>query len=241
MKFINYLRGLLLLVVAPLLTFAVSLAGLVWLGVLRRNPESIHGLVRLWGRMICGLGGVQVSVEGLENLQPGRPYIFAGNHQSQFDIIALQGYLPINFKWLAKKELFQIPIWGTAMRMAGYIPIDRSRGRQAMKSLNEAAQRIAEGTSVVIFPEGTRSPDGNLHPFKPGGMVLAIKSQVELVPMAIHGTFSILPKGSLLMQPGTVHIRLAPPVATQGLTTRDKKELAERLEESVAALLASPE
>lgn len=227
-----------MLLLAPLLTLTVSLAGLVWLGVFRRPPDSVHGLIRLWGRILCRAGGVTVTISGTEHLQPGTPYIFAANHQSQFDIIALQGYLPVTFKWLAKKELFEVPIWGRAMRMAGYIPVDRSRGREAMKSLDLAAQRIAEGTSVIIFPEGTRSPDGKLQPFKPGGMVLAIKAGVELIPMAIHGTYSILPKGTLLMRPGAVHISLAPPVATSGLTSRDKQDLAHRLEESVAELLA---
>ena len=241
MRVLLFLRALFMLVLALILTLLVSLIALIWLGVLRRSTSSCHILVRLWGRIICMAGGVSVRVEGTENLDPDQPYIFAANHQSQFDIITLQGYLPCDFRWLAKKELFKVPIWGPAMRLAGYIPIDRSRGRAAMKSLDQAARRIAEGTSVIIFPEGTRSRDGRLHSFKAGAMVLAIKAGVPLVPTAIQGTFEILPKGRLLMKPGQVVIRLGRPIPTSGYRTKDRHELALYLQEKVAELLESAE
>jgi 1-acyl-sn-glycerol-3-phosphate acyltransferase len=123
------------------------------------------------------------------------------------------------------------------MKRAGYIPVDRSRGRQALKSLDEAARRIADGTSVIIFPEGTRSPDGKLQPFKAGGMVLAIKSGVEIVPVAISGTYEILPKGRLMLQPGNVLIRIGMPMPTDAYRTNQKHELALRLQQEVAGLL----
>jgi len=237
MKIIRFCRALFMLGVTPLLTLLVSLAALIWLGLLRQSATSAQAIVRWWGRVLCRLGGITVRIEGLKHLPPGQPVIFAANHLSQCDIIVLQGFLAADFRWLAKKELFKVPIWGTAMRMADYIPIDRSHGRQAMKSLDEAARRIAEGTSVVIFPEGTRSRDGRLQPFKAGGMVLAIKAGVLLVPVAIHGTHEILPKGSLLMQPGHVRIRLGQPIETRNYRAKDKQDLALRLQEAVAALL----
>jgi 1-acyl-sn-glycerol-3-phosphate acyltransferase len=180
-------------------------------------------------------------VEGTENLAPDRPYIFAANHQSQFDILALQGFLGIDFRWLAKKELFTVPIWGTAMRRAGYIPIDRSHGRQAIKSLDRAAKKIAKGTSVIIFPEGTRSKDGKLQKFKSGAMRLAIKSGVPLVPVAITGTYKILPKGRLLVRSGQVTIQAGQPIDTQGYKSKDKSELAALLQEAVAGLMKPPD
>ncbi|MBW2466236.1 MAG: 1-acyl-sn-glycerol-3-phosphate acyltransferase, partial [Deltaproteobacteria bacterium] len=183
--------------------------------------------------------GVKVRVEGMENLEKDRPYIFAANHQSQFDIFALQGFLGVDFRWLAKKELFEVPIWGPAMRRAGYIPIDRSRGRQAIKSLDEAAKKIAAGTSVIIFPEGTRTKDGRIQDFKAGAMVLAIKSGVDLVPVAIRGTYEILPKGKLLMKPGKVTIRAGLPIATKNYTTKDKHKLAGILQAEVTKLLTA--
>jgi 1-acyl-sn-glycerol-3-phosphate acyltransferase len=184
------------------------------------------------------LAGVRVTVSGGEQLSQAGPYIFAANHQSQFDIFALQGYLGVDFRWLAKKELFAVPIFGAGMRAAGYIAVDRSKGRQALQSLNEAAQRIKDGTSVIIFPEGTRSPDGKLMPFKSGAMALAIKAGVPLVPVAISGTHQVLAKGRILCTPGQVCIRLGPPIDTTPFKPADKQLLATRLQEEVAGLLA---
>ncbi len=240
MKFIRFPISLFVIIVAPLLTLLVSIATIVWVGILRKSPAFMHKLVRYWGKLICLAGGITVRLEGAENLSSGQPYIFAANHQSQYDILALQGYLPVDFRWLAKKELFKVPVWGPAMKLAGYIPIDRSHGRQAMKSLTEAAQRIADGTSVIIFPEGTRSTDGTLQPFKAGGMVLAIKSGVPLVPVAINGTHEILPKGSLLVTPGKVLIRIGQPIETKDYRSSQKHELALKLHEAVADLLLKP-
>jgi 1-acyl-sn-glycerol-3-phosphate acyltransferase len=237
MKPFAFLHSLLVAVFAILLTLLVSLVSLLWMGVLRRSSDEAQVFVRWWGRCICAVSGVRVDLEGEERLTADQPYIFAANHQSQYDIIALQGYLRFSFRWLAKKELFRVPIWGNAMKMAGYIPVDRSHGRQALKSLEEAARSIAEGTSVIIFPEGTRSLDGKLQPFKAGGMVLAIKAGVDLVPVGIMGTHEILPKGSLLLHPGRVRIRLGKPIPTRAYQTRQKHELASRLQREVGALI----
>jgi 1-acyl-sn-glycerol-3-phosphate acyltransferase len=237
MKPASLLRSLLVLTLAPLLTLLVSIITLLWTVLFRRPADDAQLLGRYWGKSICALSGVAVKIEGLENLTPDKTYIFAANHQSQFDILTLQGYLKFNFRWLAKKELFQVPIWGTAMKKAGYIPIDRSRGRQALKSLDEAAKRIADGTSVIIFPEGTRSRDGKLQPFKAGGMVLAIKAGVDLVPVAISGTHEVLAKGRLMLQSGNVLIRIGKPVPTADYRTNQKHELARRLQQDVAGLL----
>jgi len=237
MKLIRLFRALLAVPFALFLTLLVSLITLFWTLVLRQGAASIQGLARWWASTISSFCGVTVTVVGTENLDPAKPYIFAANHQSQFDIFALQGFLGVDFRWLAKKELFQVPIWGPAMRRAGYIPVDRSHGRQALKSLDEAAQKIAAGTSVIIFPEGTRSKDGKLHDFKAGAMVLAIKSGVDIVPVAIKGTYEILPKGKLLMNAGKVSIRVGSPIETKSFKTKDKHRLAQLLHDEVARLL----
>jgi 1-acyl-sn-glycerol-3-phosphate acyltransferase len=179
-----------------------------------------------------------VEVEGGGGIRKGEPYIFAANHQSQFDIPVLAGFLQEDFCWMAKKELFQIPVFGRSMRATGFIPVDRSHGRQAMQSLLEAAKRIAAGTSVILFPEGTRSRDGRLQEFKSGAMVLAIKAGVPLVPVAIIGTHKILPKGKLLVQPGEVLVRVGEPIDTKTYGTKQKHELAQRLQKEVALLMA---
>jgi 1-acyl-sn-glycerol-3-phosphate acyltransferase len=240
MKSLQFCRSLLILALVPPFTLLISFASLAYLMVFRGSPTNVQFFPRCWAKAILGLAGISVRVEGRERLDPKATYIFAGNHQSQFDIPVLQGFLGFDFRWLAKKELFQVPVWGTAMRRAGYIPVDRGQGRAAFKSLDEAAGRIAGGTSVVIFPEGTRSPDGQLKPFKAGAMVLAIKAGVPVVPVGISGTYEILPKGRLLARKsGQVTIRIGTPIETGGYTVKQKQELAERLQGEVAGLLRS--
>ena len=236
MKLFRFLRAIFVLFFTPLATLLTSIATIFCTVVLRRPAASVQGLAALWARSICVVSGVTVQVEGTETLQTGHPYIFAANHQSQFDIFAIQGFLGIDFRWLAKKELFRVPIWGAAMRRAGYIPIDRSHGRQAIKSLEKAAKKIAKGTSVIIFPEGTRSKDGKLQKFKSGAMLLAIKSGVPLVPVAISGTYDVLPKGHLLVRSGQVRIKVGQPIDTTKYRSKNKNELALLLQEAVADL-----
>ena len=239
MQFLCRVRALCVIPFALFLTLFISLATLLSTLVLRRNSASVQGLAAWWARSIASATGVSVVVEGRDLLESGKPYIFAANHQSQFDIFALQGFLGVDFRWLAKKELFKVPIWGPAMRRAGYIPIDRSHGREALKSLDEAAQKIAAGTSVIIFPEGTRSKDGKLQDFKAGAMLLAIKSGVDIVPVAIAGTHAVLPKGKLLTTPGKVNIRIGKPIEMKEFRPRDKHDLAKKVEGRVAEMLSS--
>ena len=203
----------------------------------RRSEQKVQVFPKTWGKSICWLAGVKVLVEGTENLTPGQTYIFVGNHVSQFDIFSFQGYFPHDFRWIAKKELFRIPFLGAAMLRSGIVPIDRSHGREALRSLNRAAEQIAGGTSVLIFPEGTRSADGCLHPFKTGAVMLAIKAGVPLIPIGFNGTYSILPKGKFLANCGEITIRIGSPISTDNYKPRDKQKLAYHLHDSVAKLL----
>jgi len=230
-----------MLLAIPVLTFLTSFFALIGVFLFRVPAEKVQILPRFWGRIIVRGSGVTVSIKGLAVLDRSAPYIYAANHQSQFDIFALQGYLTQDFRWLAKKELFKIPVFGTAMRRAGYIEVDRSHGRKAVQSLTQAAQRIAAGTSVIIFPEGTRSPDGHLQTFKSGVMFLAIRSGVPIVPVAISGSHEVLPKGALLPRPGHIRIILGEPIETSGYSMKQKDELAERLQRTVASLLEEAE
>jgi len=239
MKLLIFIRGALVLLLIPLATFFTSLLAILYLVVFRGSAQKAQVLPRTWAKIILAASGVKVKVEGLHNIEKDKPYIFAANHSSQFDIFSLQGCVDFDFRWLAKKELFQIPLFGRAMQLAGYISIDRSHGREALKSLKEAAERIAAGTSVILFPEGTRSLDGKLHDFKSGGMVLAIKSGVPLVPVGISGTYEILPKGRLLAKSGHVIIRIGNPVETKGIPAGQKHELAAKIQCEVARLICS--
>jgi 1-acyl-sn-glycerol-3-phosphate acyltransferase len=164
-------------------------------------------------------------VEGRERLNPQGPYIFAANHQSQFDIFALLAAVPAPFSWLAKEELFRIPLLGSAMKGAGYIPINRTDRRAAFASLDEAAARVRGGTSIVIFPEGTRSLDGRLKTFKKGGFFLAIKSRQPVVPVSISGSFRVLAKRSFRVHRGTIRVHFSAPVGTDTLSSGDKDRL----------------
>jgi 1-acyl-sn-glycerol-3-phosphate acyltransferase len=219
------------------LTIIVSILTLVDLLWIRKSEVKVQIFPRYWGRMLCWLAGIRVRVEGIENIDPGQAYIFAGNHCSQYDICSFQGYFSHDFRWLAKKELFRIPLFGQAMHRAGYIPVDRSHGRQAMKSLDEAAKRIAAGSSVLIFPEGTRSADGTLQEFKTGAVLLAIKAGVPIVPLGFNGSYQVLPKGSFLPRSGEIIIRVGPPISTGQFKAGDKQKLAMELHGAVARLL----
>ena len=231
------IRGSCTLVLAPFLTLMVSVLSLVDLLWLRKSEIKAQVFPRYWGRILCWLAGVRVRVEGISNIDPGQTYIFAGNHCSQYDIFSFQGYFPHDFRWIAKKELFRIPVFGQAMHRVGYIPIDRSHGRQALKSLDAAAERIAAGSSVLIFPEGTRSADGTLHEFKTGAVLLAIKAGVPIVPLGFNGSYDVLPKGAFLPRGGEIVIRIGTPISTAHYKAGDKQGLALELHAAVAQLL----
>jgi 1-acyl-sn-glycerol-3-phosphate acyltransferase len=167
-----------------------------------------------WSRFTFWFFGMKVSVIGYENLDPIKPYIFVSNHASMFDIptvfVALKGNVNIVFK----KELTYVPIWGWALRYGHFIMIDRSNPRKAMASIERAAESVRKGSSVVLFPEGTRTPDGKLQPFKRGAFSLAAKAGVPVVPLTINGTFAIMPKGSLNIKPANISVVLGKPIST---------------------------
>lgn len=199
-----------------------------------RSGRKGHGLARGWAKAILWASGVRVEVEGLEHLQGRGPYIFMSNHQGAYDIFALASSLPIHFKWLAKKELFAIPILGQGMRLAGYIPIDREGTRETVKEMNEATLKIRDGMSVAIFPEGSRSEDGSLQPFKKGGFSLAIKAKVPIVPIAVRGSREVMAKGKWTVRPGRIRIRIGEPIDTGSYAMKDRKGLMDRVYRSIS-------
>ena len=192
-----------------------------------------HGCARFWSRVSLALAGVKLTVSGLDRVPEKGPVIYMGNHQGNFDILALTLAIPRRFSWLAKEELFRVPLFGGAMQRAGYIPLDRSDGRQALKSIEEAARRIREGVSVVVFPEGTRTHDGNLLPFKKGGFILASRAAVPVVPFTINGSMAINPRNRFELYPGTISITFAEPVRPEGTGSAARELLLEQVRSSI--------
>ena len=198
-----------------------------------------HLVARLWGKIQLGTTGTRVKIQGLRNLNRHQSYIIVSNHQSNFDIFALLGYLPIQFRWTAKAELFRLPFLGWAMSRIGYIPIERDSPKKAYRSMLQAAEKVREGVSVMIFPEGTRSPDGSLQPFKKGLFLVALKSQAPILLVAIRGTGKIMQKGDWRTHPGKVDIIIAPPIETAGMPPERERELSDHVRNTLMKYLTS--
>jgi 1-acyl-sn-glycerol-3-phosphate acyltransferase len=224
----HLLHTVLIFVWVVLATFFLGICAIV-VALFSKQGNVSHLVARLWGRSILFVSRVHVDGAGLENIPAGRSCILMANHQSNFDIPVLLGRLPIQFRWLAKEELFRIPIFGRGMRGCGYISIDRSNRKLAFESLKEAARKIREGVSVMIFPEGTRSTDGKIRPFKKGGFVLSVDAGVPIVPIVIHGTWALMPKGRLMIRSQDVRLEILAPIDTSEYTRKTKDELMEKV------------
>ena len=222
------IRTLFIYFCVVLVTFIGGLAAIL-VSFFSRRGNTAHKVAHTWAKSIIGFSGVHVSVTGLENIRPDNSYIYMCNHQSNFDIPVLLAFLPVQFRWLAKAELFKIPVFGQGMRGAGYISIDRSDQESAFRSIREAARKIKNGVSVMIFPEGTRSKDGKIKTFKKGGFVLAVDSGIPIVPVIIKGTYAIMSKGRLRITPGPVDLEIQKPIETCGYTRESKEALMDRV------------
>ena len=218
-----------LLFLVPFTLFCSTCA--VIAGLVDHSGRSGHACARFWSRWSLFVARINLAVTGLELVPTSGPVIYMGNHQGNFDIHALTLAIPRTFSWIAKEELFRVPVFGSAMRRAGYIPLDRSDGRKALKSMRLAAERIASGTSVVIFPEGTRTLDGSLLPFKRGAFLLATRAGVPIVPFTINGSMQRNPRNRLELYPGTITVSFAHPIDTVGVP---EGELMEQVRLAVA-------
>lgn len=206
----------------------------ILISVFDRNGKWIHSLIEVpWARVILRLSGIKVNAVGLENINAGKSLIFMSNHQSYFDIFTLFAFLPVNFKFIMKQELMKIPFFGFTMKRAAHIGIERNNPRKAVMSMNRAVRRINSGTSVLIFPEGTRSIDGRLLSFKRGGFSLALKSGCDIVPVAIRGSYRIVPKGSLRINKGCIDMFIGEPISVKEYTRKNVSQLMEKVREAM--------
>lgn len=229
------LRTIFTILVALVLTIVLGTTVIIaaLLGV-KDHPGGIYQRIpRMWSRGILWAAGVTVTVEGAEHLASGGPYIFTSNHVSLFDIPALSVALP-RHHFVAKAELFKIPVFGQGIRALGTIPIQRDNQKAAFGSYDIAAERIRTGSSVIVFPEGTRGHSYPIRHFKKGPFVLAVKAGVPIVPCVLHGTIEILPKKSMLIRSGHVVLRLLEPIPTAGFDYEHRSALAETVHERMA-------
>jgi 1-acyl-sn-glycerol-3-phosphate acyltransferase len=194
-----------------------------------------HWCARTWCRLIAATVGMRVRVHGLENLPAeGVPVVYMANHQSYMDIPALYGFLPVQFRIIAKESLFRVPFMGWHLTRAGNIPINRTNRREAMRSIARAVERIREGTSVVVFPEGTRSRHGVLGEMKAGSFKLAVGAGVPIVPVTIVGTCRVLEKDSLVFHPGVVDMYVGGAIETAGVRGAEFGLLVARVRDALA-------
>ena len=222
------IRSVLLLIIGVIFTAFMSGCAVLF-PLISPGENKAHRIASLWARILLILTNTRVKVIGTENVLAGKPQVFMANHQSDFDILIVLAHIPGQFRWIVKKELFNIPVFGAAMRNAGYIEIDRQHHERAMMSVDEAARKIKEGKSVMSFPEGTRSRDGSIKPFKKGMFHLAIKSGVPIVPISIVGAKDIMPKRSLHIKPGQVTLVIDKPIDVNGYAIENRHELIERV------------
>jgi 1-acyl-sn-glycerol-3-phosphate acyltransferase len=205
----------------------------------KRRPGGIYDWATVdWSRRILVVAGTPVETSGLDRVPQGEPVVYASNHTSMFDIWALAATLPGSTRFVAKQELGRIPVLGLAMRRAGHVLIDRFNRARAFEAYERAAATIRSGISAIVFPEGTRSPTGELLPFKNAPFALAISAQVPVIPVYVDGTYRILPKGTLRLRPMPIHIAIGDPIPTAGLALTDRDALGARVRGAIVALKA---
>ena len=206
----------------------------------RRSPrmdEVCWQVPRAWAGALLRAGGVRVEMTGVEHLSAHEAGILVANHESWYDVLALGAHLPVTFRFVGKKELTRVPLFGPAWQACGNIAIDRSDHEAALRSLDRAGELLRQGGGVVIlFPEGTRSPHRDMLPFKKGAFMMALQLGLPLIPVGISGSREVMPKGSLRIRPGTIHVRIGEPIPVAGLTEADRDGLMARTRAVVDAL-----
>jgi 1-acyl-sn-glycerol-3-phosphate acyltransferase len=202
------------------------------------DPKHYDGAVKGACRLILRCTFIRVQVRGREHLQPGRTYLFVGNHVNIFDVFVYYGYIPGRFRGVELDDHFRWFFYGRLIRRLGMIPISQTNGRSALKSLKLARQVLEQGTSVLILPEGGRTPDGRLQPFKRGSFILARNARADIVPVAMAGAFEIYHKGGRFIRPGRMALRFGKPIAFDAVGDLDLEELENRVRGELLSLLA---
>jgi 1-acyl-sn-glycerol-3-phosphate acyltransferase len=224
------LLALYILVVGPPALAAAFLSG---------RSGHVFTLGRFGATMVRRLLGIGLDVSGLEHVVAGRPTIYCINHRSNVDVVAYEALFPRcpRLRGLYKAEVGRVPVLGRAMRLVGFVPVNRANRASAIASVDAAAARMLDGDSFMIAPEGTRARGPEMLPFKKGGFVMAIKAQVPVVPVALHGAAEVMPRGRFWVKPGIVRVEVGPPIPTAGLTLDDRDRLMETVRARLQAML----
>jgi len=193
------------------------------------NGNLAHRCISQWARTSLALAGLRVHIEGQERLNPQNTYIFMPNHASFLDTLLAFAYIPGDSRNIIKEEVFSIPLLGLILRRSGHIPLDRENPWKALKSLRQAADLLKEGISVVVFPEGTRTPNGDIQEFKTALFILPIRSRIPVVPVLIEGTFHALKRGNILVNPVPLKLTFFDPIPADSFGVRDRRIYAEKV------------
>jgi len=224
-----------LLVVGPLFALSTAICGTISIF------GSIHTksrMARIWGRSLIAIARVKLTAEGLERLPKGTAYVLTPNHLSYMDTPALLSTIPVEFRFLAKEELFKVWFLGWHLHKAGHVAVPLDDPRGALKTLSKAAQAMQENNlSLLVFPEGGRSNTGELQEFQEGAAYLAIKAQAPVVPVALIGTRAVLPMHGKKFTPGPVKVIFGEPIPTTGMTIKDRTELTAAIRERILDML----
>lgn len=209
----------------------------LFLSIFEWKGKIFGKIAQIWSKLILASAGVKYSVYGLDHLAPEQNYVFTGNHESPFDIPLAFAGIKHHLVSISKIEYKWIPIFGWAMQVAKHIFIDRNNQTKAIESLKKAAVSLKSNPrSILLFPEGTRSTDGKIHKFKKGGLLLAIETQIPVVPMVLCGTSSVATKGARKLKSASVELRIGKPIDTKGMTYDDRHELTDKVYKAVVML-----
>jgi 1-acyl-sn-glycerol-3-phosphate acyltransferase len=231
------IRALLIILFLPAYTLLASLIG-YGLARLSGSPALLYGLGRFGIRVALFLAGTRIVVEGRHLLGDARNTVIVANHVSHLDAPVLLQALGVDFRAVAKKEVFYVPVFSTVLRFAGFIEVDRAERAQATRAIARAVEALKRGSCFLIFPEGTRSRTGELGPFKKGGFVVAMDAGSRIVPVALQGTRELMPRGGFRIRPGTVRVRVLDPVMAGSYSYDDRNGLASEVRGRIAAALA---